>query len=98
MLRAWLAGRMRGKMTTTAETYESLLERVCTESVAPQAAVVDRDGAFPTQSIRALAAAGLMGAFSAIDSGGLELGLSGVARIVRRVAEECGSTAMILTM
>ena len=98
MLRARLAGRMRGKMTTTTETYESLLERVCTESVAPQAPAVDRDGAFPTQSIRALTAAGLLGAFSSTGSGGLELGLPGAARIVRRVAEECGSTAMVLTM
>src|SRR3982751_1894335 len=98
MLRAWLPGRMRGKMTTTAETSESLLERVCTETVAPQAPAVDRDGAFPMESIRALAAAGLLGAFSSTDSGGLDLGLQGAARIVRRVAEECGSTAMVLTM
>jgi phosphonate transport system substrate-binding protein len=33
-------------------------------------------------------------ALSSADSGGLNLGLSGAARIVRRVAEECGSTAM----
>src|SRR5262245_25025284 len=89
---------MRGKMTTTAETYESILERVCADSVAPQAAAVDRDGTFPTESIGALAAAGLLGALSSADSGGLDLGLPGAARIVRRVAEECGSTAMVLTM
>lgn len=98
MLRARLARRMRGMMTTTAETYESTLERVCTASVAPHAAAVDRDGAFPIESIRALAAAGLLGALSPADSGGLDLGLVGAARIVRRVAEECGSTAMVLVM
>ncbi|MEO8597623.1 MAG: acyl-CoA dehydrogenase family protein [Candidatus Solibacter sp.] len=85
-------------MTTTAETYESLLERVCAESVAPHAATVDRDSAFPTESIRALAATGLLGALSSVASGGLDLGIPGAARIVRRVAEECGSTAMVLTM
>jgi alkylation response protein AidB-like acyl-CoA dehydrogenase len=85
-------------MTTTAETYESNLERVCTGTVASQAAAVDKDGAFPAESIRALAAAGLLGALSSAESGGLELGLAGAARIVRRVAEECGSTAMVLTM
>lgn len=85
-------------MTTTTETYESMLERVCADTVAPQAATVDREGAFPTESIRALAAAGLLGALSSVDSGGLDLGLTGVARIVRRVAEDCGSTAMVLTM
>src|SRR5215467_14305747 len=88
---------MRGQMTT-AETYETALERVCTDSVAPHAVAVDRDGAFPTQSIRALADAGLLGALSSAESGGLGLGLSGAARIVRRVAEDCGSTAMVLTM
>lgn len=85
-------------MTTTAQTYESTLERVCADSVATHAAAVDRDGAFPTESIRALAAAGLLSALSSTESGGLDLGLSGAARIVRRVAEDCGSTAMILTM
>jgi len=39
-----------------------------------------------------------MGALSSADSGGLGLGLTGAARIVRRIAEECGSTAMVLTM
>ena len=85
-------------MTTTAETYESTLERVCTDSIAPHAPSVDRDAAFPTESIRALAEAGLLGALSSAGSGGLDLGLPGAARIVRRVAEECGSTAMVLTM
>ena len=85
-------------MTTTAETYESTLERVCAESVAPNAGAVDKEGRFPKESIRALAGAGLMGALSSADAGGLELGLPGAARIVRRVAEECGSTAMVLTM
>jgi alkylation response protein AidB-like acyl-CoA dehydrogenase len=85
-------------MTTTAETYESTLERVCADTIGHHAATVDRDGAFPTESIRALAAAGVLGALSSTDSGGLGLGLPGAARIVRRVAEECGSTAMVLTM
>ncbi len=85
-------------MTTTTESYESALERVCSSSVALNAVAVDRDGAFPGESIRALASAGLLGALSSIESGGLGLGLSGAARIVRRVAEECGSTAMVLIM
>jgi isovaleryl-CoA dehydrogenase len=85
-------------MSPTAETYESTLERVCTDSVATHAPAVDRDGAFPTESISALAASGLLGALSSANSGGLDLGLPGAARIVRRVAEECGSTAMVLTM
>src|SRR5215472_86595 len=85
-------------MITTAKTYESALERVCTESVAPHAAALDRNGGFPTESIGALAASGLLGALSSVGSGGLDLGLFGATHIVRRVAEECGSTAMVLTM
>lgn len=85
-------------MTTTAENYQSSLERLCTENIAPYAPGLDQDARFPTESIRCLAAAGLLGALSSAESGGLDLGLSGAARIVGRVAEECGSTAMVLTM
>ncbi len=85
-------------MNTTAETYEATLERICTTTIAQGAAAVDRDGSFPAESIEALRSAGLLGALSSAESGGLGLGLAGAARIVRRVAEECGSTAMVLTM
>jgi alkylation response protein AidB-like acyl-CoA dehydrogenase len=83
---------------TSAATYESTLERLCAATIAPHAAAVDRNGAFPNESIQALASAGLLGALSSAESGGLELGLAGAAGIVRRVAEECGSTAMVLVM
>src|SRR5947208_1556107 len=85
-------------MNPTSETYDAALERICSTTIAENAATVDRDGSFPTESIEALRSAGLLGAFSPAESGGLGLGLAGAARIVRRVAEECGSTAMVLTM
>ncbi|MEX2261822.1 MAG: acyl-CoA dehydrogenase [Bryobacteraceae bacterium] len=85
-------------MNTTAPTYEAALERICRNIIAKSAEAVDRDGSFPSESIQALASAGLLGAVSSAESGGLGLGLAGTARIVRRVAEECGSTAMVLTM
>lgn len=85
-------------MSTTLENYQSALEQVCTASVASHAAAVDRDGAFPAESIQALASAGILGALSATESGGLGLGLPGAVQIVRRVAEDCGSTAMVLVM
>jgi alkylation response protein AidB-like acyl-CoA dehydrogenase len=84
-------------MSTTTETYESALEKACS-AIANNAIAVDRDGVFPSASIEALKIAGLLGALSAIESGGRGLGLAGAARVVRRVAEECGSTAMVLTM
>lgn len=82
----------------TAHPHEETLERICTETIAGAAPSVDRDSTFPQASIDALAAAGLLGALSSPESGGLGLGLPGAARIVRRVAEECGSTAMVLAM
>ncbi len=53
---------------------------------------------FPSESIEALSSAGLAGALSSTEIGGLGVGLTGAARIVQRVAQECGSTAMVLTM
>ena len=84
-------------MNPTAETYEAALDRACT-TIAEHAVAVDRHAVFPSESIAALRSAGLMGALSAPEAGGLGLGLAGAARIVKRVAEECGSTAMVLTM
>ena len=74
------------------------LEQICLETIAPAAAAVDREGAFPEASIHALAAAGWLGAVSSADVGGLNLGFRGAADIVRRVAQDCGSTAMVLCM
>lgn len=85
-------------MNQTTETYQQALEEVCTTTIAESARSVDRERAFPSASINALKSAKLLGAISSIESGGLGLGVDGAARIVRRVAEECGSTAMVLTM
>src|SRR4051812_47006770 len=85
-------------MNTVEEDYNVELERICSQTIAVNAEAVDDDGAFPSESIAALRSAGLLGALSSKESGGLGLGLSGAARVVQRVAEECGSTAMVLTM
>jgi alkylation response protein AidB-like acyl-CoA dehydrogenase len=85
-------------MSTITQTYEESLERICRESIAPNAPSVDRNGAFPEQAVDSLRAAGFLGAMSSPEMGGFGLGLGGTAKIVRRVAEECGSTAMVLCM
>lgn len=85
-------------MTTIAQTYEEALQRICRESIAPNASAVDHDGVFPEQAIESLKTGGFLGAISSPDVGGLGFGLPGTAAIVRRVAEECGSTAMVLCM
>ena len=85
-------------MTTNTLTYQTILEQICTETIAPAASAVDRDGAFPEKSIEALKGAGLLGAMSGPEVGGSGLGVPGAAAIVGRVAQECGSTAMVLCM
>src|SRR5438270_7076498 len=85
-------------MNTVGEDYNAALERICSETIAANAETVDGQGAFPSESLTALRSAGLLGALSSKESGGLGLGLNGAARVVQRVAEECGSTAMVLTM
>lgn len=83
---------------TQFEDYFRIADRICSETVAAFAPDVDRDGVFPRKSIEALKTVGLLGAVSARSNGGLELGPRGAAAIVRRVAQECGSTAMVLCM
>jgi alkylation response protein AidB-like acyl-CoA dehydrogenase len=85
-------------MTTNAQPYLTTLEHVCNETIAPAAPLVDRKGVFPEKSIEALKAEGLLGAISDPAVGGLGLGVPGAVAIVGRVAEECGSTAMVLCM
>src|SRR5712671_6527630 len=78
--------------------YSAELERICGETIAPEAPNVDHQGAFPQRGLNALAAAGFMGAVSAPEVGGLGLGPRGAAAIVGRIAQECGSTAMVMCM
>jgi len=85
-------------LNTTRENYRDAVDRVAGTAIAGHAADVDARGEFPAASIEALRKEGLLGALSSSEVGGLGLGLEGAAHIVRRVAEECGSTAMVLTM
>jgi alkylation response protein AidB-like acyl-CoA dehydrogenase len=78
--------------------YSAALERICSETIASDATDVDHQGKFPERGLKALAGAGLMGAVSATEVGGLGLGPRGAAAIVGRIAQECGSTAMVMCM
>ena len=78
--------------------YSASLERICIETIGPEAPNIDQQGAFPERGLNALAAAGLMGAISSTEVGGLGLGPKGAAAVVGRVAKECGSTAMVVCM
>lgn len=74
------------------------LARVIDEVVAPAAAEVDREGAFPRASIAALAESGILGLTTSADLGGGGQGLGEAASVIEALAAACGSTAMVVLM
>ena len=77
-------------------SFEEQLESIAALA-ATQAADVDR-GLFPSETIKALGDAGLLGLVSSPDVGGKGQSLAAAAQVVERLARECGSTAMIVCM
>lgn len=82
----------------TNEVLLQKLESIIAEAVAPNALKTDREGLFPSASMKALAAGGFLGVLSAKEVGGGAQGLRGAAAVVRRLAASCGSTAMVTCM
>ncbi|HWQ13208.1 MAG TPA: acyl-CoA dehydrogenase family protein [Roseiflexaceae bacterium] len=78
--------------------YTCALAQVIADVVAPSAAAVDQGGAFPRAAVRALGEAGLLGLISAEEVGGMGLAHRAAAEVVERIAQECGSTAMVMCM
>jgi len=74
------------------------IDAIATGVVAFNAEEVDRDGAFPQAAMDALAGAGLYGLISAREVGGMGCSQGAAAAVVERVAQACGSTAMVLAM
>lgn len=66
--------------------------------IAPRAAEVDRDAAFPRESIAALGERGFLGLTVPAAHGGLGHGLRAMASTVETVAQRCTSTAMVYLM
>lgn len=66
--------------------------------LAAHAARVDRDGAFPWESLDILRAAGLLALTARPEDGGRGAGLAQAAEVVRRAVRGCASTALILAM
>src|SRR5258708_7278267 len=81
-----------------SENYRAALDRLIADVVGPAAAQVDKDGAFPTQNIEALGAAGILGLLSATEVGGSGLALRDAADVIERLSGACGSTAMVVLM
>ena len=64
------------------------------EHLAPNATRYDREGGFPTETLQALAKAGLMGVNIAKKYGGSEAGVVAYAVAVRELALACAGTAV----
>jgi len=74
------------------------LEKVAVEVIRPAAAEIDQTGKFPRAAMNAISQNGLLGLLSAKEVGGMGEGLRAAAMVIKRVAQECGSTAMVLAM
>lgn len=76
------------------------LERI--ETVLPiaaeHAARVDKTAAFPEATVKAVGAAGLMGLLTPAAHGGMGGSPTDAAVLVERIARECGSSAMVMSM
>jgi alkylation response protein AidB-like acyl-CoA dehydrogenase len=74
------------------------LSKEIKEIIQGEAIKVDTDGAFPTESIKALMKAGYYGLISSEEVGGSGKGIAEAASICEHIAELCASTAMITCM
>ena len=81
-------------MTDYRKTVLDIVQTV----VAPNASRVDEEATFPSHSVEAFAKSGLLGLVSATEVGGMGEGPRAAAFAVMRMAQECGSTAMVLCM
>jgi len=79
-------------------TVDSRIRSVPTDQIAATAAEVDREARFPTESIAALRAAGLLGFGLDATYDGPGGGPTEVVAVVESVAGACASTGMIFTM
>lgn len=77
---------------------EPTLERIATEVLEPLALRTDTEARFPREVITAMGEAGLLGLVSASAMGGAGGGLAEAAQVVRRLAQSCPSTAMVVCM
>src|SRR5581483_203968 len=86
------------RLTDDQRQLLARLERVADEAIAPHADRVDRERAFPRESIAALGDAGFLGLTIAPQHGGPGQGLRVMAAALEGVAGRCASTAMVYLM
>jgi alkylation response protein AidB-like acyl-CoA dehydrogenase len=85
-------------MSNSESSLLETVDRIAREVVSAQAADVDRKAAFPADAVAALGKAGVLGLTTSRDLGGLGHGPRVAALVIERIARECSSTAMVVTM
>ena len=86
------------RLNEEQQRIAAIAASVAERELAPRAAAVDRDAAFPKDSIAALGASGLLGLTVPKAQGGLDQGLRTAAAVIDSLAQRCASTAMVYLM
>jgi alkylation response protein AidB-like acyl-CoA dehydrogenase len=86
------------RLTPEQQQIVRRVAEVADRHIAPEAARVDREGAFPRASIQALADNGLLGLTVPTSAGGMGQGLGTMAAALDELARRCGSTSMVYLM
>jgi alkylation response protein AidB-like acyl-CoA dehydrogenase len=79
-------------------SYLEVLEPLVRTIISPEAPQTDQLARFPRAAVDALGKAGLLGLVSATEVGGMGLGAAQACQVVERIARDCPSTAMVVTM
>jgi alkylation response protein AidB-like acyl-CoA dehydrogenase len=86
------------RLTPEQQQIQQRAAAIADQSIAPHAARTDREGAFPKESIAALAENGLLGLTIATTSGGLGQNLRTAGAVLDEIAQRCASSAMVYLM
>ncbi len=77
------------------QQIKNLAKQIAREQLAPHAMERDINGEFPSECLRALGGAGLMGAVISEAQGGTGIGRLAFASIVQELARACASTSLV---
>src|SRR5438128_2678509 len=79
-------------------TLRAAVERIASGITAPNAADVDAQGRFPSETFAALKEAGVLSAPVPRELGGAGCDLRELAALCSTLAQSCGSSGMVLAM
>jgi acyl-CoA dehydrogenase len=81
-----------------ARSLIAAVRRIAQEVAQPNAATVDRDARFPSETVAALRDAGVLSALVPRELGGADCGMAELAQMCSTLAQACASSGMVLAM